>query len=430
MEPDRNNLQIVVAHYNEGLDIFQPHMLQTLIYTKSAVPANATIRATPKLLIPASATTSSICCANKADSEQGVSGTDILEPPSPASSAVSEPDQYQFSMSTLSTVPTSPDFMSARSISMSSSLDERKMNALRLASHGGLASSECLSSTHSPAQLPEIDEELENSSPVSLDALKAIPLLTADDATNSDMSELYMNRKLGQITSNSAKMSGSVPLPYERLTFIEMSKEPWKVKAFPCSQAVRLENFGRDCHTYLHHIVHNYDKLAEITLFTQADPFDHAEKDVKIENMIAKSYEPTCGGVRPFSADLKSFEAWAGMKWENNPKEEGWMGKNGRPERSVLNPAEFWMHITGEDDYPARIWYTPGAIFAVERGAVHSRAKEVWQKALDYFNEKPNKNPEVGVFMERFWLPLLSDGYQSKARLSEIKKPATIATDN
>mmetsp|Transcript_63854 Transcript_63854/g.113921 ORF Transcript_63854/g.113921 Transcript_63854/m.113921 type:complete len:420 (-) Transcript_63854:97-1356(-) len=32
-----------------------------------------------------------------------------------------------------------------------------------------------------------------------------------------------------------------------------------------------LDNVGREAHTYLHHIVHNYDKLADWTVFTQAE---------------------------------------------------------------------------------------------------------------------------------------------------------------
>jgi len=36
-----------------------------------------------------------------------------------------------------------------------------------------------------------------------------------------------------------------------------------------------LPNIGRESHTYLWHIVNNYDVLSEWSLFSQANPFDH-----------------------------------------------------------------------------------------------------------------------------------------------------------
>lgn len=54
----------------------------------------------------------------------------------------------------------------------------------------------------------------------------------------------------------------------------------------------RLPNIGRESHTYIHHIIKNYDVMNDWTLFSQADPFDHClnfldiftqETEVKIQ---------------------------------------------------------------------------------------------------------------------------------------------------
>ena len=37
-----------------------------------------------------------------------------------------------------------------------------------------------------------------------------------------------------------------------------------------------LPNIGREAHTYLHHLVSQYDSLADWTIFCQGKPFDHA----------------------------------------------------------------------------------------------------------------------------------------------------------
>lgn len=45
----------------------------------------------------------------------------------------------------------------------------------------------------------------------------------------------------------------------------------------PVLYSVRLPNVGRETHTYLYHIIKNYDNLAEVTVFLQGNPVDHSE---------------------------------------------------------------------------------------------------------------------------------------------------------
>ena len=49
--------------------------------------------------------------------------------------------------------------------------------------------------------------------------------------------------------------------------------------------AIQLKNTGRESHTYLHHIVENYDNLADIAIFTQAHPFDHYGDFISVANL-------------------------------------------------------------------------------------------------------------------------------------------------
>jgi hypothetical protein len=41
---------------------------------------------------------------------------------------------------------------------------------------------------------------------------------------------------------------------------------------------IKLDNTGRESHTYLYHIINNFDNLPEKIVFTQAHPFDHVRK--------------------------------------------------------------------------------------------------------------------------------------------------------
>lgn len=42
------------------------------------------------------------------------------------------------------------------------------------------------------------------------------------------------------------------------------------------SRGERLPNIGREAHTYLHHLAERHDNLADVTVFVQGHPFDHA----------------------------------------------------------------------------------------------------------------------------------------------------------
>lgn len=42
---------------------------------------------------------------------------------------------------------------------------------------------------------------------------------------------------------------------------------------------IELPNVGREAHTYVHHIVHNYDDLADVTVFVQGCVTDHVDGD-------------------------------------------------------------------------------------------------------------------------------------------------------
>jgi len=47
-------------------------------------------------------------------------------------------------------------------------------------------------------------------------------------------------------------------------------------------ESIKLPNIGRESHTYLTHIIRNYNNLADITIFSQGDPFFHSPDFLKL----------------------------------------------------------------------------------------------------------------------------------------------------
>jgi hypothetical protein len=60
---------------------------------------------------------------------------------------------------------------------------------------------------------------------------------------------------------------------------------------------IKLPNVGRESHTYLYHIIHNYDNLAHKTIFCQGDSIFHSPGFLDLLKNV-KLFEP----VQPLSA--------------------------------------------------------------------------------------------------------------------------------
>jgi hypothetical protein len=60
---------------------------------------------------------------------------------------------------------------------------------------------------------------------------------------------------------------------------------------------IKLPNIGRESHTYLYHIITNYNNLADITIFSQGDSIFHSPDFIKLLKNT-KSFEP----LQPLSA--------------------------------------------------------------------------------------------------------------------------------
>jgi len=61
---------------------------------------------------------------------------------------------------------------------------------------------------------------------------------------------------------------------------------------------IQLPNVGRESHTYLYHIINNYDNLADQTIFCQGDSIFHSPDFLDLINKYRKKFEP----VQPLTA--------------------------------------------------------------------------------------------------------------------------------
>ena len=158
----------------------------------------------------------------------------------------------------------------------------------------------------------------------------------------------------------------------------------------------RLDNGGREAHTYLHHIVTKYAELPDWTIFTQGNPLDHCPNFVKIVNGWTDSYPKaaffTVGGPSFFSSEPVRFV-------EESPSGD-----------DAENDIRGLWHELFESDLDKHPAFTPGAIFAVSREKLLTRSIAFYWKAAYLAVSRPRGPWEL----ERLWAYLWTSSAATK----------------
>ena len=158
---------------------------------------------------------------------------------------------------------------------------------------------------------------------------------------------------------------------------------------------INLPNYGRESHTYLYHIIQNYDHLTEYNIFFQGKIQDHmilnVEDYFEEKDFIAFTKKET---IQNFKKPIAHFG-----KWKNDLMH----GK--------MTPSPFilydWLTKLCGLKMDESVQFLPvawGAIFSVSRKLIHQKPKEFYEYLYRYVNY--NDNPEEGHFFERSWYTL------------------------
>lgn len=144
----------------------------------------------------------------------------------------------------------------------------------------------------------------------------------------------------------------------------------------------QLPNQGREAHTYLHHLTERYDEIADLTVFVQGHPFDHAPDLHK----ILKAYAD--------GSDYVSDFHWLGFLADTDDA----LGRrlfvpwSKNPERHELQLEKFHRELFGSPG-PEAYRFFVGAQFAVTRAAAQRRSRAFYEKAAElsvHFPQAPH----------------------------------------
>ena len=164
---------------------------------------------------------------------------------------------------------------------------------------------------------------------------------------------------------------------------------------------LKLENNGRESHTYLYHIINYYENLPEKIIFTQAHPFDHVRYNFinEINNF------DTCNfNFFYFSKNILN------IKYDINKNkflEYGILnGNNWQNYHELNSPISITMKKLFEnfENQNLNIIFGAGAIYGVNKELIIKNKKEFYINCIDILNNSSNlKNPDEGHCFERLW---------------------------
>lgn len=184
---------------------------------------------------------------------------------------------------------------------------------------------------------------------------------------------------------------------------------------------INLANIGREAHTYLIHIVKNYDNLYDIEIFCQANPFEHCYDFLERIHNIDKnlSFEQFGHIEKIVSKDeIKKSVCEFNFKYLNNliDKDPTWSRAN------FFHIDSIHLDLFGQD-MPDKSIMKPYAQFAVSKNCIRSHSFETYNRLLKYFNDNVNYNV-MAWHMEYFWHLLFRESidleYNSKNNIFKL----------
>lgn len=185
---------------------------------------------------------------------------------------------------------------------------------------------------------------------------------------------------------------------YEQVSLIFRNEEKFKI--------VPLPNVGRESHTYIYHIVHNYESLQDVSIFLPGSCMNQRkvinttkilDKAIQTKNsaFFGQYYEPNV------KQKLQSFHIgeWSGTTSENVVS----MPTNGC-QPSNFRPFGRWL-----DEYFPSINFQVvcyNSIIAVSKHHILQNVVTRYESLLQQVEY--HSNPEVGHFLERSWLAVFA----------------------
>lgn len=190
-------------------------------------------------------------------------------------------------------------------------------------------------------------------------------------------------------------------------------------KAPARARVVPLPNVGRDAHTYLHHIVENYDRLADVTVFVVGSAGANEKKWFKARWVASRALE-TGQSAFPDERLPRSLQEDMGDFVIDSYRSSDKANARSNPESELLpcpeRPFGAWLHA---NRLPRVDGVTYQCIFAVTSKHIRQRPRSFYRRLLSYVDH--HSSPEAVHYLERSWLAVFHP-IERECRLSQSEE--------
>jgi hypothetical protein len=165
-------------------------------------------------------------------------------------------------------------------------------------------------------------------------------------------------------------------------------------------KVIPLENVGKCDHTYLYHIINNYDNLADINVFFPGS-IDMIRKK-KIARRILNEIQLTNKAVfisyhtNNIKKEFYNFEL---SSWKTSYYKNSMINQEITLKKSEIRPYGLWYsNLFGDIEVSCFIYY---GIFSISKKDIIQHPKTRYETLIKDLSD--HSNPEVGHYFERSW---------------------------
>jgi len=165
---------------------------------------------------------------------------------------------------------------------------------------------------------------------------------------------------------------------------------------------VKLNNVGREGHTYLYHIIHNYDNLNNINVFLPGSVNNNNKKNkaIKLLNKIEKHKKAVFLSHNDIMNSIKNrFNNFILNNHNSTSFENKSINNESQLFKSRFRPYGYW-YIKMFGNIKTK-HYIYNGIFSISKKDILQHNVNRYKKIINGLNK--HSNPEEGHYVERSW---------------------------
>jgi hypothetical protein len=231
------------------------------------------------------------------------------------------------------------------------------------------------------------------------------------------------------ISRYNENLNWTMEYPYNKYKYTVYNKgNNENFKKTNVTNIINLPNVGRESHTYLYHIINNYDNLKDINVFLPGsiDTNHTIFKKQLISSKLINYIEKYNTSVFISFDDIKNnsvvdeFRYFQVNSYSSMTKENYALNKEYKTEKCAYRPYYNWYNkVFGDRSSNAVIHY---GIFSVDKKDILQYPKYYYENLISYVNK--TSNPEAGHYFEKSWGVIFSPFNHTKVvNDNEIKDP-------